>query len=91
MKGTLSRDPKDHSCITTLMTSYILSLNFKLKSFISNQFLGFNNSEKKTKLMLNTWYKLFSEIEPDEIRKAMAEYYEALTDEEIKELLNEEK
>ena len=45
--------------------------------------MGFNNSEKKTKLMVNTWYKLFSEIEPDEIRKAMAEYYEALTDEEI--------
>ena len=40
--------------------------------------------------MLNIWYKLFTEIEPNEIRKAMTDY-EGLMDEVIKEVINEEK
>ena len=41
-------------------------------------------------MFLNIWYKLFSEIEPNEIRKAMSDY-EELSDEDINEVMDEEK
>ena len=40
--------------------------------------------------MLNIWNKLFLEIELNKIRKAMTDYRE-LTDEDIKDVMNEEK